>query len=187
MLVLFIVIQILSPFYYKTGTMGQIGSTSYVLPIRLSYCTLNRVMRVWNIIFDFSTFSVGCYFLKKLVYETQISAPPKDTRHHISRKLLVLLSLRAISLQYEIPCNMGDICKLAKMNCWLFSTHSFSNSMFDNFFFFITAFTGTYYTNSRVTNEKGLYVRTHDMFSRILNFLFVIVFSRKKLSFREKK
>ena len=37
---------ILSPFCYKTGTMGQIGSTSYVLPIRLSYCTLDRVIRV---------------------------------------------------------------------------------------------------------------------------------------------
>ena len=32
--------HLLSPFYYKTGTMGQIGSTSYVLPIRLSYHTL---------------------------------------------------------------------------------------------------------------------------------------------------
>ena len=37
---------ILSPFYYKTGTMGRIGSTSYVLPIRLSYRTLKRVIRV---------------------------------------------------------------------------------------------------------------------------------------------
>ena len=33
-------------FYYKTGTMGRIGSTSYVLPIQLSYRTLNRVIRV---------------------------------------------------------------------------------------------------------------------------------------------
>ena len=39
-------VQLLLPFYYKTGTMGRIGSTSYVLPIRLSYRTLNRVMRV---------------------------------------------------------------------------------------------------------------------------------------------
>ena len=38
--------KLLSPFYYKTGTMGRIGSTSYVLPIRLSYRTLNRVIRV---------------------------------------------------------------------------------------------------------------------------------------------
>ena len=38
--------SILSPFYYKTGTMGRIGSTSYVLPIWLSYRTLNRVIRV---------------------------------------------------------------------------------------------------------------------------------------------
>ena len=39
-------LEILSPFYYKTGTMGRIGSTSYVLPIRLSYRMLNRVIRV---------------------------------------------------------------------------------------------------------------------------------------------
>ena len=38
--------HVLSPFYYKTGTMGWIGSTSYVLPIQLSYRTLNRVIRV---------------------------------------------------------------------------------------------------------------------------------------------
>ena len=37
---------LLSPFYYKTVTIDQIGSTSYVLPIRLSYHTLNRVIRV---------------------------------------------------------------------------------------------------------------------------------------------
>ena len=38
--------HLLSPFYHKTGTMGRIGSTSYVLPIWLSYRTLNRAMRV---------------------------------------------------------------------------------------------------------------------------------------------
>ena len=43
---IFPVIAILSPFYYKTGTMGRIGSTSYLLPIRLSYRILNRVIRV---------------------------------------------------------------------------------------------------------------------------------------------
>ena len=63
----------------------------------------------------------------------------------------------------------GIYADLQKNYCWLFATHSFSNSRFDRFFFFITAFTGTYYTNSRVTNEKGLYVRTHHIFSRILN------------------
>ena len=31
---------------FAYGTMGRIGSTSYVLPIRLSYRTLNRVVRV---------------------------------------------------------------------------------------------------------------------------------------------
>ena len=40
------VVCVLSPFYYKTGTMGRIGSTSYVLPIRLSYRKLNRAMSV---------------------------------------------------------------------------------------------------------------------------------------------
>ena len=33
------------------------------------------------------------------------------------------------------------------------------------------------------SGKEGHYVRTHHMFSRILNFLFVIVFSRKKMSF----
>ena len=37
---------VLSPFYYKTGTMGRIGSTKLVLPKWLSYGTLNRVIRV---------------------------------------------------------------------------------------------------------------------------------------------
>ena len=37
---------LLSPFYYKTGTMGWIGSTKLVLHKWLSYGTLNRVIRV---------------------------------------------------------------------------------------------------------------------------------------------
>ena len=47
----------LMPFYYKTGMTGRIGSTSYVLPIGLSYCTLNRVIRVlkWQIFSGIST------------------------------------------------------------------------------------------------------------------------------------
>ena len=36
----------LSPFYHNTDTMDGIGSTSYVLPIELSYRWLNGVIRV---------------------------------------------------------------------------------------------------------------------------------------------
>ena len=42
--------QILSPFYHKTGTMGQIVSTKLVLPKWLSYGTFNRVIRVGLVI-----------------------------------------------------------------------------------------------------------------------------------------
>ena len=43
----------------------------------------------------------------KLVDETQMSKPPEANRHHISRKLSILLPLRAVqthSFQYETPC-----------------------------------------------------------------------------------
>ena len=62
---------------------------------------------------DFKTFSVrGCWgqpllLFWKLIYETQISKPPEATRHHKSKKILVLLSLRAnlkIQFQNETPC-----------------------------------------------------------------------------------
>ena len=62
---------------------------------------------------NFSYFSVrGCWgqlmsFFWKLVNETQISAPPEATRHHKSKKMLVLLSLRAnlkIQFRSETPC-----------------------------------------------------------------------------------
>ena len=67
----------------------------------------------WNIILNFSTFSVGgCWgqpmsFFWKLVDETQISKPPEATRNHNSIKLLILLPLRADLLyihHYETPC-----------------------------------------------------------------------------------
>ena len=56
--------HLLSPFYHKTGTMGRISSTSYVLPIRLSYRMLNRVIRVHRLNFkcDFiKQFTSLCY------------------------------------------------------------------------------------------------------------------------------
>ena len=45
--------------------------------------------------------------LKKLIQETQMSKPPKATRHHNLTKSLILLPLRAIyfsTFQYETPC-----------------------------------------------------------------------------------
>ena len=37
---------LLSPFYYKTGILGRIGSTKLVLPKWHKYSSLNRVIRV---------------------------------------------------------------------------------------------------------------------------------------------
>ena len=48
-----------------------------------------------------------CYFLEKLVYETQMSKPLEPTRCYSSRKLLILLALRVIyfrSFYYKTPC-----------------------------------------------------------------------------------
>ena len=42
-----------------------------------------------------------------MVHETQISKPPEPTMNHNSKKLLILLPIRAellFTLQYEIPC-----------------------------------------------------------------------------------
>ena len=54
---------ILSPFYYKTGTMVQIGSTKLVLPKWLSYGMFNRVIRV-----------VRLWFWKILVFNSQFAS-----------------------------------------------------------------------------------------------------------------
>ena len=54
----------------------------------------------------------------KLVDETQITTTPEDTSHHNSRKILVLLSLRAIynaTLRNEIPCTT----KILLMQDWV--------------------------------------------------------------------
>jgi len=56
----------------------------------------------WNIILKFTTFFVGgCWgqlmlLFRKLVDETQMSTTPEATRHHSSRKLSILVPLRAI-------------------------------------------------------------------------------------------
>ena len=50
----------------------------------------------WNLMFDFSTFSVEASLFWKLVEETQMPTTPEATRHHHSRNLLILLCLRAI-------------------------------------------------------------------------------------------
>ena len=50
----------------------------------------------------------------KLIDETQMSTPPKATRHHNSTKLWLLLPLRALyfsTFQYETPCSCAN-CKL---------------------------------------------------------------------------
>ena len=56
----------------------------------------------WNIILNFSTFSVGdCWSQLMLLFwkqleKTQMSKPPQATRHPNVEKILILLSLRAI-------------------------------------------------------------------------------------------
>ena len=76
----------------------------------------------WNIILNFSTFSVrGCWgqpmsFFWKLVDKTKMYEPPEATRHHKLIKLLILLPLRAdllCTLHYETPCNTPS-CDLKK-------------------------------------------------------------------------
>ena len=81
-------------------------------PLPVPFCGIDCQKSNFSLISD--TLSVGgCWgqpmsFFWKLVDETQISAPPEATRHHKSKKILVLLSLRAnLKSQFrnEIPCN----------------------------------------------------------------------------------
>ena len=58
-------------------------------------------------------------FFWKLVNETQISAPPEATRHHKSKTILVLLSLRAnLKSQFpnETPCSSSHSIMLCLKN-----------------------------------------------------------------------
>ena len=86
------------------------------LPIPVPFCGMDHQKSNFLLISD--TLSVGgCWgqpmsFFWKLVDETQISAPPEATRHHKSKKILVLLSLRAnLKSQFrnEIPCISQDV------------------------------------------------------------------------------
>ena len=48
-------VSLLSQLYYKTGTMGRIGSTKLVLPKWHKYGTLNRAIRVCCLFVSFSS------------------------------------------------------------------------------------------------------------------------------------
>ena len=76
-------------------------------PIWVLFCGMHQQKS------NFSLLSVGgCWdqpmlLFWKLINETQMGKPLEPTRHHNSRKLLILLPLRAIyyrSLHYETPC-----------------------------------------------------------------------------------
>ena len=78
----------------------------------------------WNIILNFSIFSVGgCWgqpmsFFWQLFDETQIPKPPKATRYHKSIKLLMLPLLRAdllISVHSETPCTVLYYIEMAAL------------------------------------------------------------------------
>ena len=98
--------------------------SSRFLNLALLWCFEKRNVLVesWKCMSNFSTLSVrGCWgqpilFFWKLVDKTQISKPPKPTRHHNSIKLWILLTLRAellYILQSETPCkawNQSWIC-----------------------------------------------------------------------------
>ena len=97
--------------WYQRWLQGHTGSW-----IKIYFDVLNH-MFFWKTnqisSWIFATFSVrGCWgwsmlLFWKLVDETQMSTPPEHTRHRDSRKLLILLPLRAIyftTFQYETPC-----------------------------------------------------------------------------------
>ena len=69
-------------------------------PIPVPFCWMDHQKSNFSLISYTLSDVGGCWgqlmFFFKLVDETQISAPSEYTRHHNSRKLLVLLSLRAI-------------------------------------------------------------------------------------------
>ena len=80
-------------------------------PILVPFCGMDHQKSNFSLIFD--TLSVGgCWghpmlIFWKLVDKTQISKPPEPTWHHNSKKLWILLSLRAdllYILQCETPC-----------------------------------------------------------------------------------
>ena len=79
-------------FCYEIGIFGPYFFASIFLSDTLAVkgCWGQQILFFWN-----------------LVDKTQMSTPPEHTRHHDSRLLLILLSLRAIyfsTFQYETPC-----------------------------------------------------------------------------------
>ncbi len=83
-------------------------------PLPIPFCGIDGQKSNFSLISHILSVG-GCWgqpmsFFGKQVDETQISAPPEATRHHKSKKILLLLSLRAnLKSQFrnEIPCNYG--------------------------------------------------------------------------------
>ena len=82
-------------------------------PIMIPFCGMHHQKSTILLISD--TLSVGgCWgqpmlLFWKLVDETQMPTTPEATNHHSSRKLSILLPLRAIqnhSFHYETPCKL---------------------------------------------------------------------------------
>ena len=97
-------------------------------PLPIPFCGIDRQKSNFSLISD--TLSVrGCWgqpmsFFWKLVDETQISAPLEATRHHKSKKILVLLSLRAnlkIQFRSETPCTY--VCTYGCSHKYILSTY----------------------------------------------------------------
>ena len=85
-------------------------------PLPVSFCGIDCQKSNFSLISD--TLSVGgCWgqlmsFFWKLADETQNLLTPEATRHHESKKILILLPLRAdllCTLHYETPCTNTNL------------------------------------------------------------------------------
>ena len=102
----------LQPYFIK----GNPGPDGWIIPgskmIKIGPFFWNESSKI-HFLQIFDTLAVRCCWGQliqlfwKMVDKTQMATPPEHTRHHDSRKLLILLPLRAIyfsTFQYETPC-----------------------------------------------------------------------------------
>ena len=114
---------LLSPFYYKTGTMGRIGNTRYVLPTWLLYRTLNRVIRV-----PLCKNLVLCVYLQIVWYLCkffdQVWLQMKMSHLSRSGSLLSLINLCRQSWELNFPALFLCCMTRAKPYMNSYSTHT---------------------------------------------------------------
>ena len=110
-------------------------------PIPVPFCGMDHEKSNFLLISESDTLSIrGCWgqpisFFWKLFDETQISEPPA-TRHHKSKIILVLLSLRANSenkFQCETPCTYMSFCQTFYYTYIFFHFQTFHQCTVNNF------------------------------------------------------